>query len=235
MSPLCCQEKLDANKSHPQRRRIYRLSDLEYPISTLVEDDPRWMEPQVPDEAECMQLWEQYAMPPHIGRHSRAVAEIAAALARRSVALGLADESLIDLAYSAGLLHDIAKAWSVKYGGSHAQMGASWMIAATGHRRLAQAIYHHVGWPWALPNNMASGRLAPTFLVMYADKRVKHDVLVGIEERFDDLLIRYGKNDKSRAFIQNGRNQIRTIERVLSAQLEFSPHESTFAGGRLVN
>lgn len=232
---MCPQENTRQCVARLQTGKPYAVSALPWPMPGLVEDDPRWDEPPVPDETACMKLWEQYAMPPHIGRHSRAVAEIAVALAKRSVELGLAEKSLIDLVYAAGLLHDIAKAWSLNYGGSHAQVGASWLIAATGHRRLAQAVYHHVEWPWALPENLASGRLAPTFLVMYADKRVEHDTIVGVEDRFDDLLVRYGKTEASRTTIARGRLQIRTIERILSAQLEFSPHESTFAGGRLVN
>lgn len=191
-------------------------------------------EPPVPDEAACLELWTRYAMLPHIGRHSRVVADVAEALARRAAEVGPARQETVALARAAGLLHDIAKTYCVRYGGSHAQIGASWVVAATGHRRLAQAVYHHVEWPWPLPENMAFGPLAPLFFVLYADKRAKHDELAGVEERYADLMIRYGKTEHSRAAIARGREHVLTIERVLSAQLEFPLHESTLAGGRLV-
>lgn len=191
-------------------------------------------EPPVPDEASCLALWNRYAMLPHIRRHSRVVADMAEALARRAAEVGPARPETVALARAAGLLHDLAKSYCVRYGGSHAQIGASWIIAGTGHRRLAQIVCHHVEWPWPLPESVAFGPLAPLFFVLYADKRAKHDALVGVEERYADLMIRYGKTEHSRAAIARGREHVLTIERVLSAQLEFPLHESTVAGGRLV-
>lgn len=68
---------------------------------------------------------------------------------------------------------------------------------------------------------MAFGPLAPLFFVLYADKRAKHDALAGVEERYADLMIRYGKTEHSRTAIARGREHVLTIERVLSAQLSF--------------
>lgn len=212
----------------------YITPALPWPLPNLAQAAARWPEPPVPDETDCLKLWDRYHMLPHIGRHSRVVADMAEALARRSVERGLAGPELVALAKAAGLLHDIAKSYSVQYGGSHAQLGASWVIASTGHRRLAQAVYHHVEWPWPLPEKLASGPLAPLFFVIYADKRAKHDTLVGVDERYDDLMIRYGKTEHTRAAIERGRKHATTIERVLAAQLEFPLHESTAVGGRLV-
>ncbi len=194
----------------------------------------RWPDPPVPDEAACLALWEKYHMLPHIGRHSRVVADLAEALAGRGVEMGLLAPDAVPLTRAAGLLHDIAKSYCVRYGGSHAQIGASWVIASTGHRRLAQAVLHHVEWPWPVPEYPASGTLAPVFLVIYADKRTMHDTIVSLDERYDDLMIRYGKTEHSRAAIARGRIHASTIERALAAQLEFPLHESTVAGGRLV-
>lgn len=220
--------------------RPYVNPPLPWPLpgSDSVPPDMMWdagrPEPPVPDEAACLELWNRHAMLPHIGRHSRVVADMAEALARRAAEIGPARPETVALARAAGLLHDLAKTYCVRYGGSHAQIGASWVIAATGHRRLAQAVYHHVEWPWPLPESLAFGPLAPLFFVLYADKRAKHDTLAGVEERYADLMIRYGKTEHSRAAIARGREHVLTIERVLSAQLEFPLHESTVAGGRLV-
>ena len=116
-------------------------------------------------------------------------------------------------------------------GGSHAQIGASWVVDSTGNHKVAQAVYHHVEWPWPLPEDLVH----PVFFVIYADKRARHDEMVSLDERYEDLLVRYGKSEHSRAAIHRGWEHSKTIERVLSAQLEFPLHESTVVGGRLVS
>lgn len=197
-----------------------------------------------PDEEECRALWDRYGMFEHIRRHSLQVASVAAALAFRAVEIGavpgtfsdavscqtIPDPDIVKVSVAAGLLHDIAKSYTVQYGGSHAQIGAAWVVASTGHYRIAQAVYHHVEWPWPLPENL----LHPVFFVMYGDKRARHDELVSVDERFEDLLQRYGKTEQSRHSIHRGWEQAKTIERALSAQLEFPLDESTVVGRRLV-
>ena len=159
----------------------------------------------------------------------RAMAE---ALARRAVETGATRHpELVALSLAAGLLHDIAKSYTVQFGGSHAQIGASWVVDSTGNHKVAQAVYHHVEWPWPLPEDLVH----PVFFVIYADKRARHDEMVSLDERYEDLLVRYGKSEHSRAAIHRGWEHSKTIERVLSAQLEFPLHESTVVGGRLVS
>ena len=152
--------------------------------------------------------------------------------ARRAVETGATRHpELVALSLAAGLLHDIAKSYTVQFGGSHAQIGASWVVDSTGNHKVAQAVYHHVEWPWPLPEDLVH----PVFFVIYADKRARHDEMVSLDERYEDLLVRYGKSEHSRAAIHRGWEHSKTIERVLSAQLEFPLHESTVVGGRLVS
>ena len=186
----------------------------------------------IPAEAACRALWTRYAMFSHIERHSECVAGMAEALARRAVETGATRHpELVALSLAAGLLHDIAKSYTVQFGGSHAQIGASWVVDSTGNHKVAQAVYHHVEWPWPLPEDLVH----PVFFVIYADKRARHDEMVSLDERYEDLLVRYGKSEHSRAAIHRGWEHSKTIERVLSAQLEFPLHESTVVGGRLVS
>ena len=155
--------------------------------------DPSWM---VPDEEQCMLLWDRYDMLPHIRDHCRAVAGIAVEIVRRAVERGAVPEGRLltePLARAAGLLHDIAKTYSIRYGGSHAQLGAAWVREETGNPLLAQAVLFHVEWPWSggdLDDVRDPMRLP--VIVAYADKRVRHAEVVSIRERFDDLLVRYG-------------------------------------------
>jgi putative nucleotidyltransferase with HDIG domain len=82
--------------------------------------DPQWL---VPDEAACTRLWDQYAMAPHIRAHCGATAEVAMELAGRAQAKGA--PVVLDAVRAAALLHDIAKAYTIRYGGDHAQLGAA--------------------------------------------------------------------------------------------------------------
>lgn len=182
----------------------------------------------VPDEASCLALWDSYAMLPNIQAHSRQVADLALALAERAVEIGKKDVRALTLA--SGLLHDIAKTYTVRFGGSHAQLGASWVMSQYKNPQLAQAVLYHVWWPWAFPSDLA----APVFFVLYADKRVMHDTVVSLRERGLDLLDRYSRTEASRQAILAGNEHALRLEGALSAFLEVPLHEYTFTGGRLV-
>ncbi len=188
--------------------------------------DARW---PVPGEDACHALWDAYAMPEHIRAHSTLVAGIAVALADLAVAAGMGGVHPATVRAS-GLLHDIAKDYTIRHGGNHAQLGAAWALAATGNPAIAQGVMHHVHWPWGED-------LGPWFLplvIIYADKRVKHDRMVTLEERFDDLIDRYGRTERIRERIRESHHQATTIERALVARLGIRLHESTLDRGRLV-
>ena len=185
-------------------------------------------EHDVPDEAACRKLWKRYDMLPNVADHSLQVAAFAQAMAERAVEIGRRDVRALTLA--AGLLHDIAKSYTVRYGGSHAQLGASWVITQTGNPIIAQAVMHHVWWPWDFPEDLSN----PAFFVLYADKRVMHDQIVDRETRYLDLLERYGSTEASRAAIVAGNEHAKNLECAMSAYLEIPLHACTLAGGRLV-
>ncbi len=203
-------------------------------------------EGSVPDDAACEVLWDQYRMPDHIRRHCRCVADFATAMARRAVELygessdpvpaapgrhAPCPEGIVGVTRAGALLHDLAKKYCIRFGGSHAQLGASWVLEETGNQRIAQAVLHHVEWPWEYPDNVCS----PALFVGYADRRVKHDTYVTVQERYHDLLERYGKLDPRRhETISSAYERALTLERALSAQLELPLHACTFDSGRLV-
>lgn len=130
------------------------------------------------------------------------------------------------------LLHDIAKTYCLRHGGSHALLGGAWAVAETRNYTLAQGVMLHVHWPWPLPEG--AGICALPFFVIYADKRVRHDACVPLEERYEDLLTRYGRTEAAREGIRGSYEQGKTIERALSAQLGWALHEDSFDCGRLV-
>lgn len=166
----------------------------------------------------------------NVCQHSLMVANIATALATRASDLGM--EIDIQACRAAGLLHDIAKTWCIQNGGSHASIGASWTVQETGHYGIAQGVMLHVHWPWDLPNGKAICCL-PIFII-YADKRVKHDRCVTLQERFSDLIKRYGKTETARENIRQSCRQADEIQAALSSQLEWRLNEYSFDCRRLV-
>lgn len=187
--------------------------------------------PAPPDYEQCRLLWQKYGMLPNIVRHSRLVAHIASTLAE----WGRQKNIAIDVAATraAGLLHDIAKTWCIRHGGSHAYIGASWIAQETGNLAISQGVLLHVNWPWPLPHG--SGICSLPLLVIYGDKRIRHDRCVTIDERFEDLFERYGK---TRAAIENIKAtfiQTQKLEKDLSQILGRELHENTFDCGRLVD
>ena len=129
-----------------------------------------------------MALWDKYGMLDNIRAHSRLVAHIATELARRPARP--ASRSMWPLCASA-MLHDIAKTYSVLHGGSHAQLGASWVVAETRNHALAQGVLLHVHWPWAVPEREPGRLFSIRFFVIHADKRVKHDQCVPLRQRYE--------------------------------------------------
>lgn len=169
-------------------------------------------------------------MPDHIRAHSTRVGELAMALAARGEELGAIAKGTAEAAYSAGLLHDIAKLYCIEHGGSHAHIGGAWIMAETKNPAIAQAVTHHVWWPFDVD---AQNFFLP-LAVLYADKRVRHDKEVSLGARFSDLFERYGTTEKKRANITISMQQARAIEHALGELLKVKLHASTSHRGRLV-
>lgn len=188
----------------------------------------------IPRAEDCRALWDRYAMPPHIRAHSELVADMALALALKAFSLGF--RVVPEAVYAAGLLHDLGKIHSIKHGGDHGQIGASWAMRETRNGTIARAVLFHVHWPWEdkFSECVEDDDFFTTFAVMYADKRVKHDGWVGLNERYADLMIRYGVTDHARSRIEAARLQGEKLEAALSRRLGVAIHEYIAHRGRLV-
>lgn len=204
-----------------------------FPFAALPHDPAhpdRSAYPEPPDERECLALWDKYGMLPNIRSHSLLVANIATALAKRALELGI--ETDVAATRAAGLLHDIAKTWSLEHGGGHAILGASWTVQETRHYGIAQGVILHVHWPWPLPEG--TGICCLPIFIIYADKRVRHDQCVSLDERFSDLIARYGRTEAIREDIRQSQRQAELIEKSLSRELKWNLHEDSFDSWRLV-
>ena len=168
----------------------------------------------IPSEQECHDLWDKYDMLDNIRAHCTLVARVATAVAGMAWGKGL--QVNVPEVHASGLLHDLAKTYCVRHGGGHAQLGASWGVQETGNYAIAQGVFHHVYWPWSLPRENDPRICSLPFFVMYADKRARHDQFVTLEERFEDLLVRYGDTEEHRQGIRQSYAQGKAIERSMS-------------------
>jgi len=169
---------------------------------------------KVPSQAECFALLKRYDNYPHIIAHSQKVAKVALFLANSLKESGFVLN--LSLIKAGALLHDIAKTYSLKHPGvDHAKKGAEW-IEAAGYPEVAEIIRWHV----ELPHK---AEIDEKTIVNYADKRVKHENIVSLEERFEDLLKRYGKNKSSRKRIEDFYIRTKTFEKKLFSYLPFGP------------
>jgi len=188
-------------------------------------DYTRW---PVPEAGECEKLLAKYMAPEHIREHSRKVRDVARLIGEAAREKGL-DAHLPSLE-AAALLHDIGKAYSIKHGGAHSQIGASITIAETGNPVIAQAVMHHVYWPEEI---LVRDYFTP-LTIIYSDKRVRHDRVVSIDDRFLDLFTRYGDSGRRTKMIRSSKNQVLEIEKELERTIGAELHACTFDCRRLV-
>jgi hypothetical protein len=184
---------------------------------------------RVPDEAQCVAWWDRFEMPEHIRAHSRSVARVACFVAEAGVRRGLRVD--VKTVYASAMLHDLAKIYCIKHGGNHSQLGGAWAMALTGNPLLSQGVTHHVYWPFELDLE----RFFTPLAVLYGDKRVSHERIVHIEDRFGDLLDRYGKTPEVRERIHTTNRQAKDIEDALGRLLEIDLNAHDFDCGRLVD
>ncbi|MHC1743705.1 MAG: HD domain-containing protein [Syntrophobacteraceae bacterium] len=171
---------------------------------------------KVPSRSECFSLMEEVQMPCHIRVHSAVVAEIALFLGRRLN--GYAGRLDLELLEAGALLHDIGKPRSLATGERHHDLGAD-MLEARGYSLLSPIVRDHIAMDW----DRATGPITESLLVNYADKRVKHDEIVTLEDRFEDLIARYTKTQEQAEFMRGRLNLYRTLEERIFGYLPIGP------------
>ncbi|MEE9910816.1 MAG: HDIG domain-containing protein [Deltaproteobacteria bacterium] len=172
---------------------------------------------RIPGLAECEELMAQYAMLPNIVEHSFQVMHVALAITDN-----LIDSVSInrDAVVAGALLHDITKTRSLQTKEKHAASGGA-LLRELGFPLIAEIVEQHV----AIDLNPA-GPIVEKEIIYYADKRVMHDKIVTLEERVQDLLIRYGKTDEIRSLILQNLQQVFPVERKLNGFMKTDIHEA---------
>lgn len=156
-------------------------------------------------------------VPAHIIRHSEKVA-----LASLYLGCKLKKETNLELNVPllvvGALLHDIKKYEAIIKGVNHALAGYS-LLKNLGYPEVASIIKAHV----YLDLNTLKGPVNEEEIVYYTDKRVKHEEIVGLEERFSDLKKRYGKTLRSQIRIHFLEKISYVVENRIFKGLSFGP------------
>ena len=152
----------------------------------------------------------------NIVRHSLRVRDVAICIASKLVEAG--QELDLGLVEAASLLHDITKTRCLSTGEPHAETGQR-MLEAMGYHRVGQVVGNHV----RLREHPNPRLITEDEVVNYADKRVMHDGIVSLDQRFADLRDRYGSNPEAQKFLRQMEAETRGIERKIFQELDVDP------------
>lgn len=173
---------------------------------------------KTPSREECLALLKRRAVPSHVFVHCLKVEQVACYLAN---VLNDHGENLdLHLVEAAALLHDITKIDGFQSGQDHA-MTAGALLRSLGYPRVAEVVEHHI----VVPSEIELGWVTEEELINYADKRVMHDRIVTLEERFEDLLRRYGKGPGRRGVMLSLLERAKRLERKIFRNLPLLPEE----------
>ncbi len=170
----------------------------------------------IPTREECLRLMKQYGMLEHIVHHSLEVARVARFLSLelnkkgQEIDLGLVD--------AASLLHDLAKTECLVTKEDHAEVGCR-LLKGIGYGRVGEVVAQHI----RLQKVGDPSTVSEEEIVNYADKRVMHDRIVPLEERFSDLIERYGRHAKGSQILSQLKKEITSIEDKIFFILQIDP------------
>lgn len=182
---------------------------------------------QFPSVNECFQLFDRYGMLDNIRAHSQVVAMVAEELVdglaqHHTDATVLPDKQQV---IAGALLHDIAKTLCLETGCRHAETGQQ-MLEALGWPELGEIVAEHVVLKEFRTMHYKQGYFHAKEIVYYADKRVRHDQIVTLDERLEYIIDRYGNKDPLRIkYIRLNFQKTQELESYLFSHLSYPPAE----------
>ncbi len=159
---------------------------------------------------------ERYGMLENIVNHSLEVTRVALFLSRELNQRGQRVD--LDLVEAAALLHDLAKTECLLTRKDHARSGDE-LLRGLGYEALGKVVGQHI-WMWERGD---PARVSEEELVNYADKRVRHDQVVSLRERFVDLKDRYGKGPEALRYLEALEKATFEIEQKIFSILGMDP------------
>jgi len=170
----------------------------------------------IPTREDCLRLMFRYGMLENIMDHSIEVARVALVLSSELNRKG--QEIDLALVEAAALLHDLTKTECLRTKEDHALTGSR-LLREIGYERVGEVIGGHI----RLSSKTDPSRISEEEVVNYADKRVRHDRIVSLEERFEDLKGRYGKGQRALKLLEELREATLKIERRIFSVLGNEP------------
>jgi uncharacterized protein len=139
----------------------------------------------IPTRSECLTALRGNNVPDNIIGHSIVVERVALVLSDQLIEAGNGMD--VALVSAGALLHDIEKMRGLREGRPHGDLGAE-TTDRLGFLEISPIVGQHV----RLADYGDNGGIDEAKLVNYADKRVNHQEIVTLDERFDYLFERYG-------------------------------------------
>jgi len=171
----------------------------------------------IPSREECLSLMNRHGMLENIVSHSLEVAKVALFI---SVELKKKGQKIdLGLVEAASLLHDLTKTECLKTKDDHARTGCQ-VLKEMGYERVGDVVAQHI---W-LGEGGDPSCISEEEIVNYADKRVMHDQIVSLGERFNDLKARYGMNQKAMDYLERLQKEIYGIENKIFLILQIDPN-----------
>lgn len=188
---------------------------------------PAIMKKNIPSINQCLKLHDQFEMFDNIRAHSSVVARVAESLVDSLESAGKSAGPLPDReeAIVGALLHDIAKTLCIKTGCRHAEIGRE-ICLDLGYPEMSEIVAEHVVLKDFRADLYAKGIFGAKEIVFYADKRVRHDQVVSLDDRLEYILGRYGDHNPAKEYlIRQNFKQTLDFEKYLFQYLDFKPEE----------
>ena len=167
----------------------------------------------LPSREQCLKLLEKHKVPEHIVRHSVAVEKVAVFLAKKLVEAG--QQVNVELVSRASLLHDIDKMRTLEIGAGHGSISKQILEGESLPELGLLAFKHHLS---HILGEKPFGNWEEK-LVYYADKRVTHDQIVSLDERFEYLLERYGNKKEIVDKISSCKPKVKELEEEIFSKI----------------
>jgi len=179
----------------------------------------------VPSISECLALMDRYAMLDNIREHSCIVARVAEAIGTHldlPCDTGCTPPDMA-LVRAGALLHDIAKTKCLDGSCEHAEEGML-ICQALGYPEIGRIVREHVILKNFSPDDCRRGIFNAGELVYYADKRVRHDEIVSLDQRLDYIIDHYSRgSDYIKKRIRKNFAMCKELESALFSYLPFAP------------
>lgn len=208
----------------------------------------KFIDPEIVPKEQIEEFYEEWSTPIHVRKHIKQVANVAMKIADKFIENG--EIINLNLLYSGAMMHDIARIcdfhklekdnfieeitnekWSkwedlrkVHQGKHHGDI-ASDFFKELGYLKTANIIYIHKSRVIAEESKLLNS--LEKKIMFYSDKRVKHDEIVSLKERFRDGWKRYGAHDdaETQKLFKEVEKKTFELEKELFGGLDVGPED----------